>query len=186
MVGYTPQIATAVWVGSKDPKKPEIIDKDGGDDRRLQLPGAIWQRFMNAALNGEVTRAKACPATEIGDQDAGNGTEPPPPAAASQPSRDAAEHLCRARPTGNRAATPATARQPRTPATPRDPATIPGRRTGNGGHAVAHHRARHPRVSGRLSIDAGGGRTPDVRPPAAFRDAECRRPGGAHRPADAG
>ncbi|TWH67448.1 membrane peptidoglycan carboxypeptidase [Micromonospora olivasterospora] len=78
MVGYTPQLATAVWVGSRDPKKPEIIDKNGNDIGGSKLPGAIWQRYMNAALDGK-DKESLPSVTGVGDQDAGNGTQPPPP-----------------------------------------------------------------------------------------------------------
>ncbi|MFG1949643.1 transglycosylase domain-containing protein [Micromonospora sp. NPDC048830] len=78
MVGYTPQIATAVWVGSKNPKKPEIRDKNGKDIGGSALPGAIWQRYMNAALDGR-DKESLPSVTGMGDQDAGNGTQPPPP-----------------------------------------------------------------------------------------------------------
>ncbi|MGW0435228.1 transglycosylase domain-containing protein [Micromonospora sp. NPDC003197] len=78
MVGYTPQLATAVWVGSKDSKKPMIKDKNGRSVGGAGLPGEIWQRFMNDALKGaEVKRFS--PATGIGDPNSGNGASPPPP-----------------------------------------------------------------------------------------------------------
>ena len=48
MVGYTPSISTAVWVG--DPANSAIKDADGTDIFGRGLPGAIWQRFMNSYL----------------------------------------------------------------------------------------------------------------------------------------
>lgn len=78
MVGYTPQLATAVWVGSKDPKKPMIKDKNGRSVGGAGLPGEIWQQFMNNALKGaEVLRF--APATGIGDPNSGNGIPTTPP-----------------------------------------------------------------------------------------------------------
>lgn len=78
MVGYTPQLATAVWVGSKDSKKPMIKDKNGRSVGGAGLPGEIWQKFMNDALKGkEVLRFS--PATGIGDPNSGNGIPTTPP-----------------------------------------------------------------------------------------------------------
>lgn len=50
-VGYTPQISTAVWVGSD--KSDAIKNSAGRPIYGRMLPGQIWQRFMNAALKGE-------------------------------------------------------------------------------------------------------------------------------------
>lgn len=78
MVGYTPQVATAVWVGSRDQKKPQIRDRNGNDIGGSGLPGAVWERYMNAVLKGK--DAKALPVVAgIGDPNTGNGKEPPPP-----------------------------------------------------------------------------------------------------------
>jgi membrane peptidoglycan carboxypeptidase len=49
-VGYTPSISTAVWVG--DPANSAIKNANGSDIFGRGLPGAIWQRFMNAYLMG--------------------------------------------------------------------------------------------------------------------------------------
>jgi membrane peptidoglycan carboxypeptidase len=51
MVGYTPSIATSVWVGS-DTSEP-IKNASGRPIYGRMLPGSIWQEFMNAALKGE-------------------------------------------------------------------------------------------------------------------------------------
>ncbi|MFC8618288.1 transglycosylase domain-containing protein [Micromonospora purpureochromogenes] len=84
MVGYTEQLATAVWIGSRDPKKPRILDRNGNDIGGSKLPGAIWQRYMDDALDGK-DRLDMPSVTGIGDQDAGNGTEPAPPAVPENP-----------------------------------------------------------------------------------------------------
>ena len=47
-VGYTPQIAAAVWVGNKKDVKP-IRDQFGSDIYGAGLPGQMWKRFMDAA-----------------------------------------------------------------------------------------------------------------------------------------
>ncbi|GAB3966302.1 transglycosylase domain-containing protein [Plantactinospora veratri] len=81
MVGYTPQVATAVWVGSKDPKKPQIKTKGGQDVGGSGLPADIWQQYMSKALAGK--EAMSLPdAKKMGDKEVGNGKEPvqtPPP-----------------------------------------------------------------------------------------------------------
>ncbi|WP_433345800.1 transglycosylase domain-containing protein [Micromonospora sp. CA-111912] len=128
MVGYTPQIATAVWVGSKDPKKPQIKDKNGEDIGGSKLPGAIWQRYMNAALDGE--KKESLPSvTGMGDEKAGNGTEPPPPPAPTQPEQPSCDPL-----------NPLCPQTPGNPGNPGNPgpgnpgATDPRPRNGNGGN----------------------------------------------------
>ncbi|WP_233517651.1 transglycosylase domain-containing protein [Geodermatophilus marinus] len=50
MVGYTPSLSTAVWMGT-DGREP-IVNSDGAIVYGSGLPGAIWQRFMDTALEG--------------------------------------------------------------------------------------------------------------------------------------
>jgi membrane peptidoglycan carboxypeptidase len=50
-VGYTPQISTAVWVGSE--KSDAIKNSAGRPIYGRMLPGSIWQRVMNAALKDQ-------------------------------------------------------------------------------------------------------------------------------------
>jgi membrane peptidoglycan carboxypeptidase len=78
MVGYTPQLATAVWMGSSDPKKPTIIDRGGNNIGGGTLPADVWQRFMDDALKSK-PQLPFPPASNIGDPTLGNGTPPPPP-----------------------------------------------------------------------------------------------------------
>ncbi len=49
-VGYTPSIATAVWVGTD--KSDPIKDKTGKSIFGRTLPGPIWKAYMDAALAG--------------------------------------------------------------------------------------------------------------------------------------
>ncbi|MCE0765916.1 penicillin-binding protein [Pseudonocardia kujensis] len=49
-VGYTPQIATAVWVGTDD--NSPIKNSAGRPIYGRMLPGSIWQQFMSDALRG--------------------------------------------------------------------------------------------------------------------------------------
>ena len=51
MVGFTPQIATAVWVGNVGKELP-IKDKNGNRIQGATLPTDIWKKFMDAAQKG--------------------------------------------------------------------------------------------------------------------------------------
>ncbi|MGY1622443.1 transglycosylase domain-containing protein [Geodermatophilus sp. SYSU D00965] len=51
MVGYTPSISTAVWMGNDSPSDP-IVTTGGQIIYGSGLPGAIWQEFMNTVLDG--------------------------------------------------------------------------------------------------------------------------------------
>jgi membrane peptidoglycan carboxypeptidase len=50
-VGYTPQLVTAVWVGTDAGEA--IEDANGRAIYGRMVPGGIWQQYMNAALQGE-------------------------------------------------------------------------------------------------------------------------------------
>ena len=50
MVGFTPEVSTAVWVGT-DASEP-IKNAQGKPMFGRMLPGSMWQAFMNAALRG--------------------------------------------------------------------------------------------------------------------------------------
>jgi membrane peptidoglycan carboxypeptidase len=49
MVGFTPQVAAAVWVGSGD-STHKIVDANGNDEYGRDLPAKTWQLFMNTYL----------------------------------------------------------------------------------------------------------------------------------------
>ncbi|WP_300011970.1 transglycosylase domain-containing protein [Pseudonocardia sp.] len=51
MVGYTPSLATAVWLGT-DRNEP-LVNAAGRPVYGSMIPGPIWQQYMNAALDGE-------------------------------------------------------------------------------------------------------------------------------------
>ncbi len=100
IVGYTPSIATAVWIGNDSPRDP-IINSAGGIVYGSGLPGAIWQQFMNTVLEG--TELEDLPDEPRIEGDTGEGVElpapttsapapttrsstpPPPPASSSSP-----------------------------------------------------------------------------------------------------
>jgi membrane peptidoglycan carboxypeptidase len=88
MVGYTPAISTAVWMGS-DTREP-IINMDGGIIYGSGLPGAIWQRFMSGVLAG--TPVDDLPDSPSFEGDSGEGvpaptTAAPPPTTSNPPPR---------------------------------------------------------------------------------------------------
>jgi membrane peptidoglycan carboxypeptidase len=76
-VGATKQVATAVWVGNEGAERP-ILDKSGGNIGGAQLPGDIWERFMNTASKGMPVKQFAERHQDMGDDDAGNGISPTP------------------------------------------------------------------------------------------------------------
>jgi membrane peptidoglycan carboxypeptidase len=51
MVGYTPQVAVAVWAGSGNSTTP-IYNQWGSPEYGSDLPGHTWQLFMNTYLAG--------------------------------------------------------------------------------------------------------------------------------------
>jgi membrane peptidoglycan carboxypeptidase len=93
MVGYTPQLATAVWVGNAGAKQTALRLKDGTKVQGGNLPGDIWQRFMDEALKGQEKQDFPKDVPYIGDPDLGNGTSPAP-AAPTQPACNPLDIFC--------------------------------------------------------------------------------------------
>jgi membrane peptidoglycan carboxypeptidase len=75
MIGATPQLATAVWIGTKGNVRQRIVDKSGEDIGGSGLPAEVWKAFMNAALKGTDTETFP-PAAHTGDPNRGNGIRP--------------------------------------------------------------------------------------------------------------
>ncbi len=76
MVGYTPSLATAVWVGTTDGTQP-LVTKSGGQVYGSGIPSDIWKATMDGALKGTDNESFPKP-TEIGGY-AGVPAPPPPP-----------------------------------------------------------------------------------------------------------
>ena len=74
MVGYTPQLSTAVWVGTD--KGTPLVNVNGGPVYGSGLPAQIWKRAMDNSLEGEPIKEFPEPAA-VGGQ-AGVPYEPPP------------------------------------------------------------------------------------------------------------
>ena len=58
MVGYTPQVSAAVWVGSGNSTSP-IVNSYGAPEYGRDLPGRTWQLFMNTYLAGKPAQQMA-------------------------------------------------------------------------------------------------------------------------------
>lgn len=74
-VGYTPQLSTAVWVGTVQGDKP-LVNSWGGPVYGAGLPADIWKATMDGALSGTDFDSFPTP-TEIGGY---AGVPAPPPA----------------------------------------------------------------------------------------------------------
>ena len=75
MVGYTPSLSTAVWVGTTNGTQP-LVNKWGGPVYGSGLPSDIWKSTMDGALKGTDNENFPKP-TEIGGY-AGVPQAPPP------------------------------------------------------------------------------------------------------------
>jgi membrane peptidoglycan carboxypeptidase len=79
-VGYTPQIAAAIWVGNVKDELPLKL-KNGYKITSVGLPADIWRRFMNAAhrdLKLPKEPLADCSCGLIGDAKVGDGVRPSP------------------------------------------------------------------------------------------------------------
>ncbi|GAA4758007.1 transglycosylase domain-containing protein [Gordonia alkaliphila] len=75
MVGYTPQLSTAVWVGTASGDKP-LRNYSGASIYGSGLPAQIWKAAMDQALAGEPI--ESFPEPEAVGGQAGLPYEPPP------------------------------------------------------------------------------------------------------------
>ncbi|WP_369803327.1 transglycosylase domain-containing protein [Mycobacterium sp. E2699] len=77
MVGYTPSLSTAVWVGTVQDNVP-LVTASGAEVYGSGLPSDIWKSTMDGALKGTSNESFPKP-SEIGGY-AGGPAAPPPPA----------------------------------------------------------------------------------------------------------
>ncbi|TWH74947.1 membrane peptidoglycan carboxypeptidase [Modestobacter roseus] len=82
MVGYTPSISTAVWVGSKGTEA--ITNASGRIIYGSGLPGEIWQQFMDTVLDGTPEEPLPSKAVIKGDPDKSVPEPRPTPVETSQ------------------------------------------------------------------------------------------------------
>ncbi|RFD27212.1 penicillin-binding protein [Mycobacterium uberis] len=80
MVGYTPSLSTAVWVGTVEDNVP-LITASGAAVYGSGLPADIWKSTMDGALKGTANESFPKP-TEIGGY---AGVPPPPPLPSATP-----------------------------------------------------------------------------------------------------
>lgn len=78
MVGYTPSLSTAVWLGTAKGDQP-LVTASGGPVYGSGLPSDIWKATMDGALKGTPNESFPKPA-EVGGY-AGVPAPPPPPKA---------------------------------------------------------------------------------------------------------
>jgi membrane peptidoglycan carboxypeptidase len=82
MVGFTPSLSTAVWVGTTQGDKP-LVNQWGGPVYGSGLPSNIWKQTMDGALDGTDNESFPKP-TEIGGY-AGPPVYAPPPSPSETP-----------------------------------------------------------------------------------------------------
>ncbi|WP_448610781.1 transglycosylase domain-containing protein [Geodermatophilus sp. URMC 60] len=112
MVGFTPSISTAVWMGNDSPAQP-IEDVNGRIIYGSGLPGAIWQEFMNTVLDG--TPEEDLPDRALIRGDTGEGVPAPQTRKPTQaPSQVTAAPTREAEPTTEPSATPTREAEPTT------------------------------------------------------------------------
>jgi len=76
IVGFTPSLAAAVWIGNKAEEKPLVL-KDGKKIFGSGVPATIYRSFMNDAHTAlQLKKVAFAPPKNIGDVDRGN--TPPP------------------------------------------------------------------------------------------------------------
>jgi membrane peptidoglycan carboxypeptidase len=84
MVGFTPSLSTAVWVGTAQDAKP-LKNKYGSAVWGSTLPSDIWKATMDGALQGTPNESFPKP-TQIGGYAGAPAAPPPPPSTSSAPS----------------------------------------------------------------------------------------------------
>jgi membrane peptidoglycan carboxypeptidase len=82
MVGYTPSLSTAVWVGTVADNVP-LVNKWGSPVWGSTLPSDIWKSTMDGALKGTSSESFPKP-TQIGGYAGPPAAPPPPPPPPSQ------------------------------------------------------------------------------------------------------
>jgi membrane peptidoglycan carboxypeptidase len=83
MVGYTPSLSTAVWIGTVKDDKP-LVNKWGSPVYGAGLPADIWKATMDGALKGTPNESLPKP-TEIGGYAGVPAAPPIPPSPVQAP-----------------------------------------------------------------------------------------------------
>ncbi|WP_041451059.1 transglycosylase domain-containing protein [Hoyosella subflava] len=82
MVGYTPSLSTAVWVGTEQAQA--LTDRWGASVYGSTLPSRIWKRTMDSALDGTPVESFPWPAPIGGQAGVPVYTPPAPPQAVTR------------------------------------------------------------------------------------------------------
>jgi membrane peptidoglycan carboxypeptidase len=128
MVGYTPSISTAVWMGTD--KRLPIKNASGAIIYGSGLPGAIWQQFMDTVLKG--TPKEKLPDKALIQGDTGEGVPEPTTSAPTQSSAPPTQ--ASQTPTETQATTTTPTSPPATSSAPTSSAPgVPSLPTGQGG-----------------------------------------------------
>ncbi len=131
MVGFTPSISTAVWMGNDNTNEP-IVNAAGSIIFGSGLPGAIWQQYMDAVLAG--TPVEELPSEPVVTGDSGRGapveqtTEAPRTTQAPATTTEAPPATTEAPPTTTQAPTstaPPTTQAPTTTVSPPGGGAVP-------------------------------------------------------------
>jgi membrane peptidoglycan carboxypeptidase len=88
MVGFTPQVSAAVWVGSGS--SAPIVNSYGAPEYGKDLPGRTWQAFMDSYLTGKpnapMPTQQLIPAGGLAGTPLGSQTPSPTPTTSAPPS----------------------------------------------------------------------------------------------------
>ncbi|MCO7219392.1 transglycosylase domain-containing protein, partial [Klenkia sp. PcliD-1-E] len=122
MVGFTPSISTAVWMGNDSPSDP-IVNAAGSIIFGSGLPGAIWQQYMDAVLAG--TPVEELPSQPIIDGDSGRGSPVQPTTQAPPRTTEAPVTTTEAPPTTTQAPPTTTQAPPTTTQAPQPTTAAP-------------------------------------------------------------
>ena len=124
MVGFTPQVSAAVWVGSGDSTHP-IVDSNGGAEYGRDLPGRTWQLFMNTYLAGKPNLAMPTKQQVHASTDARSSSKPPSSSSSSKPTPTLSSSSSTSAPPSTSVAPPSTSGAPSTSTTPLPTLTLP-------------------------------------------------------------
>ena len=114
MVGYTPQVSAAVWVGSGN-STTAITDAYGQPEYGRDLPGRTWKLFMDTYLAGAPQLSMPTTQQIVNGDNVEPSSAPPPPSSSAPPT------------TPSTSAPPSPAASPSSSATSKPPKTSPGK-----------------------------------------------------------
>ena len=115
MVGYTPQVSAAVWVGSGN-STTAITDAYGQPEYGRDLPGRTWKLFMDTYLAGAAQLSMPTTQQIVNGDNVEPSSAPPPPPSSSAPPT-----------TPSTSAPPSPSASPSSSATSKPPKTSPGK-----------------------------------------------------------